>query len=104
MTGDTLRARQGAPDIGTATSCLAGLAGRRQVARVAVYRVAYHVANQRLEGDVFFGTLLARCPGLRLAGERVEFVDNFNMRQVKALPVAWTVAQQSGLRPSPRAS
>ena len=26
------------------------------------------------------------------------------MRQVKALPVAWTVAQQSGLRPSPRAS
>jgi cytochrome P450 len=47
------------------------------------------VALARLESDVFFGTLLARCPGLRLAGERVEFVDNFNMRQVKALPVTW---------------
>jgi cytochrome P450 len=47
------------------------------------------VALARLEGDVFFRTLLARCPGLRLAGERVEFVDNFNMRQLKALPVAW---------------
>ncbi|HVQ26858.1 MAG TPA: cytochrome P450 [Planctomycetota bacterium] len=47
------------------------------------------VALARLEGDVFFRTLLARCPGLRLAGERVEFVDNFNVRQVKALPVAF---------------
>jgi cytochrome P450 len=51
------------------------------------------VALARLEGEVFFRTLLARCPGLRLAGERVDFVDNFNVRQVSALPVAWTRPQ-----------
>jgi cytochrome P450 len=47
------------------------------------------VALARLEGEVFFGTLLARCPGLRLADHRIDFVDNFNMRQVKTLPVAF---------------
>jgi len=47
------------------------------------------VALARLEGEVFFGTLLARCPGLRLADDRIDFVDNFNMRQVKTLPVAF---------------
>ena len=53
------------------------------------------VALARLEGDVFLRTLLARCSGLRLAGEPVEFVDNFNVRQVKALPVLFP----SDLRP-----
>jgi len=45
------------------------------------------VALARLEGEIFFGTLLRRCPNLALATTDVEYVNNFNVRQVQALPV-----------------
>jgi pimeloyl-[acyl-carrier protein] synthase len=45
------------------------------------------VALARLEGEIFFGTLIQRCPSLTLATEQVQYVDNFNVRQVQALPV-----------------
>ncbi|HEY7062526.1 MAG TPA: cytochrome P450 [Chloroflexota bacterium] len=47
------------------------------------------VALARLEGEVFFGTIAQRCPNLALGTAQVEFVDNFNVRQVKALPVTF---------------
>ena len=47
------------------------------------------VALARLEGEVFFERLLARCPNLRLAAGSAEYVDNFNVRQLQALPVAF---------------
>lgn len=41
----------------------------------------------RLEAQVAFGTLLRRLPGLRLAGENLEYRENFNFHGLKALPV-----------------
>ena len=45
------------------------------------------VALARLEGEICFGTLLQRCPNLALASPQIQYVDNFNVRQVQALPV-----------------
>jgi cytochrome P450 len=45
------------------------------------------VALARLEGEIFFGTLRQRCPSLALAAEEIQYVNNFNVRQVQALPV-----------------
>jgi cytochrome P450 len=41
----------------------------------------------RLEAEVAFRALLDRLPGLRLAGERVEFRPNPVLRGLRALPV-----------------
>jgi cytochrome P450 len=46
------------------------------------------VALARLEGEILFGTLRQRCPKLALGGEQIEYVNNFNVRQVQALPVS----------------
>jgi cytochrome P450 len=43
----------------------------------------------RLEAQVAFRALRRRFPGLRLGSERVERRPNFNLRGLKALPVAW---------------
>jgi cytochrome P450 len=43
----------------------------------------------RLEAEVAFGALLKRFPDLRLVSDRVERGENFNMRGLKALPVAF---------------
>jgi cytochrome P450 len=43
----------------------------------------------RLEGRIVAQTLLRRLPGLRLAGPTPEYRDNFNLRGLKALPVAF---------------
>ena len=43
----------------------------------------------RLEGRIVLQTLLRRLPGLRLAGAEPEYRDNFNLRGLKALPVAF---------------
>jgi cytochrome P450 len=43
----------------------------------------------RLEAQIAFATLLRRFPGLRLAADRWEYSDNFNLHGLKALPVAW---------------
>ena len=42
----------------------------------------------RLEGEVVFGTLLARYPRMRLEGENVRHRPNFALRGLLALPVA----------------
>jgi pimeloyl-[acyl-carrier protein] synthase len=42
----------------------------------------------RMEGQIGLACLLARLPGLRLAGEEFEWRDNFILRGLKALPVA----------------
>ena len=41
----------------------------------------------RLEAQIAFGTLLRRLPGLKLAGEKLEYRENFNFHGLKALPV-----------------
>ncbi len=43
----------------------------------------------RLQGEIVFPTLLRRFPNLRLATDHWEYVDNFNVRQLKALPVTF---------------
>jgi cytochrome P450 len=43
----------------------------------------------RLEAQIAFATLLRRLPNLRLAGDNLEYRDNFNLRSLKALPVAF---------------
>jgi cytochrome P450 len=43
----------------------------------------------RLEGRIVLQTLLHRLPGLKLAGPEPEYRDNFNLRGLKALPVAF---------------
>ena len=43
----------------------------------------------RLEGRIVLQTLLRRLPGLRLEGAEPEYRDNFNLRGLKALPVAF---------------
>ena len=44
----------------------------------------------RVEGEVAFGMLLERLPGLRLADpDKLEHHRNFNLRQFKALPVVF---------------
>jgi cytochrome P450 len=45
------------------------------------------VALARLEAEVVFGTLVRRFRTLRLAADRLEYLDNFNVRQLKALPL-----------------
>jgi len=47
------------------------------------------IALARLEGRVAFRTLLRRFPAMRLDAEAVEYRDNFNLRGLKALPVAF---------------
>ncbi len=47
------------------------------------------VALARLEAEVVFGALARRFPGLRLTSRHVAYVDNFNVRQLQALPLAW---------------
>jgi cytochrome P450 len=51
--------------------------------------VCLGVALARLEAEVVFATLIRRFPGLRLATDRLEYVDNFNVRQLKALPLTF---------------
>ena len=41
----------------------------------------------RLEAEVAFSTLLRRFPRLRLATDRFDYAENFNMRQLTTLPV-----------------
>src|SRR5262249_31234083 len=43
----------------------------------------------RLEAQIAFRTLLRRLPEMRLASEKVEYRDNFNLRGPKSLPVAF---------------
>jgi cytochrome P450 len=43
----------------------------------------------RLEGEIVFETLFRRFPALRLTTDHWDYVDNFNVRQLKALPVAF---------------
>jgi len=43
----------------------------------------------RLEGEIVFQTLFRRFPSLRLATDHWEYVDNFNVRQLRALPLAF---------------
>jgi cytochrome P450 len=43
----------------------------------------------RLEARIVFATLLRRLPRLHLVGADLEFRDNFNLRGLKALPVAF---------------
>lgn len=47
------------------------------------------MALARLEAEVVFGTLARRFPGLHLTNPDVAYVDNFNVRQLRALPLAW---------------
>jgi pimeloyl-[acyl-carrier protein] synthase len=43
----------------------------------------------RLEIEIAVDTLLAHCPGLRLATEQVVWKDHFSLRGLEALPVRW---------------
>lgn len=43
----------------------------------------------RLEGEIAFAALLRRFPTLRLATDDLRWRDNFTLRGVEALPVAW---------------
>jgi hypothetical protein len=43
----------------------------------------------RLEGQIAIGTLLRRLPNLALTGEPLEWRDNFTLRGLKALPLAF---------------
>jgi pimeloyl-[acyl-carrier protein] synthase len=43
----------------------------------------------RLEGRIVFETLVRRCPGLRLEVDPPEYRDNFNLRGLKSLAVAF---------------
>lgn len=47
------------------------------------------MALARLEAEVVFETLARRVPGLHLTSRDVAYVDNFNVRQLQALPLAW---------------
>jgi cytochrome P450 len=42
----------------------------------------------RLEAEIAFSTLFRRFPRLRVATDRVEYAENFNMRHLKGLPVS----------------
>jgi cytochrome P450 len=41
----------------------------------------------RMEAEVAVATIMGRFPNLGLAGDRVEWLDNFNVRGLKELPV-----------------
>lgn len=47
----------------------------------------------RLEGHIAFTALLRRCSGLRLHGGEPEYQDNFNLRGLKRLPVAFDLTR-----------
>jgi cytochrome P450 len=42
----------------------------------------------RMEAEIAVRTIVARFPGLRLATDDVEWLDNFNVRGLKELPVS----------------
>jgi cytochrome P450 len=46
-------------------------------------------ALARLEAEVVWTTLFRRCPALRLTTEHFDYGDNFNVRQLNSLPLAF---------------
>jgi cytochrome P450 len=70
---------------------------RLDVTRPAHKHVAFGLGHHfclgaplaRLEVQVAFTTVLRRLPNLRLAGGKVEYGDNFNLRGLRELPVAF---------------
>jgi cytochrome P450 len=70
---------------------------RLDVARAVHKHVAFGLGHHfclgaplaRLEAQIAVATLLQRFPRLRLAGDSVSYRDNFNLRGLKSLPLAF---------------
>jgi cytochrome P450 len=68
---------------------------RLDITRVIHKHVAFGLGHHfclgaplaRLEAQIAFSTMLRRLPNLRLATDRVEYGDNFNLQSLKSLPV-----------------